>query len=293
MGLTVDQQQQWSDNGYLILKHVYPPEYIDSLNNLIDNLWEGREQLTAQYVIDIFVESENEKRIFFADAPKEARQAPYKLNDLFLTSEQIRMAAAGEILTPILSELLDGFPMICNTLNFEYGSQQDYHVDTFYMPSPTPNKMIASWLALEDATLRNGPLTYYPGSHNIPPFLFSNGSTLVVPEEMGQFNAYMQEEIAKRNLRPVTFMAEKGDVLIWHSQLYHGGCEILDKGTTRKSLVTHYFTKEDFPDIEAPLITDSSCYMNRYRQPTGYKFTRRAPVSPTPAKRSWLRRLFP
>lgn len=284
MQLSLEQQTQWADDGYLLLKGFFSEQHIDYLNRMIDKLWKKRHTLGPDHVIDIFVETKQEKRVYFCDAPDEARHAPYKLNDLFLTSNDIRQTVAGAEMAPILAELLGGFPMICNSLNFEYGSQQDYHFDTFYMPSPTPNKMIASWVALEDATPNNGPLSYYPGSHKIPPYLFSNGRTNIVPEEMNDFSAYMKNEITQRGLEPQTLLAEKGDVLIWHSQLFHGGNEILDKKRTRKSLVTHYFTKEDFPEIEAPAITIESCYMKRAAQPTGYEYVAK--------KRSLFQRLL-
>jgi len=172
--------------------------------------------------------------------------------------------------------------MICNSLNFEFGSQQDYHFDTFYMPSPTPNKMVASWIALEDATADNGPLTYYPGSHKIPPYHFSSGSTLIVEEEMPAFNDYIYGEIEKRNLQPVTLLAEKGDVLIWHSQLFHGGSQINDTLKTRKSLVTHYFTNEDFPDLKPPKVCQHGGYMERAAQPVGYQYK----------LKNWFKRAF-
>lgn len=284
MALTPQQKQDWDDNGFVLLKGFFSSEQIDQVNGLVDNLWKTRKKLGPEYVIDIFVESEKERRVYFCDAPKDARHAPYKLNDLFLSSDQIRHTVAGKALEPILTEVLDGFPLICNTLSFEFGSQQEYHFDTFYMPSPTPNKMVASWIALEDATLENGPLSYYPGSHKIPPYLFSNGRTIAIPEEMDDFRAYMKKEIEERGLEPETLLAEKGDVLVWHSQLFHGGSPIKDKSKTRKSLVTHYFTKEDFQQDNTPLVTDNSCYMARPAQPTGYEF--QVP------KQSFIERLF-
>lgn len=282
MTLTQAQQKAWHDNGYLLLKNFYSKEYIDKINSLIDSLWDKRKTLDAQYVIDIFVETEQEKRVYFADAPKDARHQPYKLNDLYLSQNEIRQTVVGERLAPILRELLNGFPMVCNSLNFEFGSQQDYHFDTFYMPSPTPNKMVASWIALEDSTPNNGPLTYYPGSHKIPPFHFSNGSTIIINDEMPAFHKYVSNEIKKRGLKPEVLLADKGDVLIWHSQLFHGGSEIIDKSKTRKSLVTHYFTNEDFPDLSPPKVCENGGYMPRAAQPVNYEFK----------PKSWLQRTF-
>jgi len=282
MALTQEQRSQWNNNGYLLLKGFYSVDDIDQVNHLIDELWRNRKKLDAQYVIDIFVETDQERRVYFADAPKEARAKPYKLNDLYLSQDLVRQTIVGQRLAPILAELLEGFPMVCNTLNFEFGSQQDFHFDTFYMPSPTPNKMVASWIALEDATPDNGPLTYYPGSHKIPPYHFSNGSTIIVNEEMSLFQDYIQTQIKQRELTPEVLMAEKGDLLIWHSQLFHGGSKINDKSKTRKSLVTHYFTNEDFPDLNPPKVCEHGGYMTRAAQPVSYDFK----------AKNWLQRTF-
>lgn len=280
--LSVEQTQFWDDNGYLLLKNFYTPEQIDVVNQLINGLWDKRKKLDANYVIDVFVETDQERRVYLADAPHEARNKPYKLNDLYLSQSEVRSMVAGESMAPILGELLQGLPMICNSLNFEFGSQQDYHFDTFYMPSPTPNKMVASWIALEDTTTENGPLSYYPGSHKIPAYHFSNGSTIIVEDEMPAFNEYIYGEIEKRGLKSEILLAEKGDVLIWHSQLFHGGSPIADISKTRKSLVTHYFTHEDFPQEQPPMITPGSCYMARAAQPVPYEFK----------AKSWFERTF-
>ncbi|MFT4634341.1 MAG: phytanoyl-CoA hydroxylase [Arenicella sp.] len=282
MTLTEEQQLAWQENGYLLLKNFYSSDAINDINSMIDYLWKRRSKLSAEYVIDIFVETDDERRVYMTDAPTSARKQPYKLNDLYLSQKKIRELVVGERLAPILRELLDGFPMVCNSLNFEFGSQQDYHFDTFYMPSPTPNKMVASWIALENATTENGPLSYFPGSHKIEPYLFSNGTTHALAAEMSAFNDYVYAEIEKRGLKAETLLAEKGDVLIWHSQLFHGGSEITDKTKTRKSLVTHYFTNEDFPDVKAPKVCDDGGYLARQAQPVNYQYK----------PKSWLQRTF-
>lgn len=282
MTLSEQQRQDWDNDGYLLLKGFYSAERIGQINALIDRLWKQRRSLGPEYVIDIFVESPDERRVYFADAPKNARQKPYKLNDLYLSQSDVRDLIVGQELAPILQELLQGTPMVCNTLNFEFGSQQDYHFDTFYMPSPTPNKMVASWIALEDTTMDNGPLSYYPGSHKIPPYHFSSGSTIIVNDEMPKFRDYVYGEIKERGLKPATLLANKGDVLIWHSQLFHGGSKIVDPTMTRKSLVTHYFTNEDFPDLTPPKVCDQGGYMDRAAQPVAY------PYQP----KTWLQRLL-
>jgi phytanoyl-CoA hydroxylase len=58
---------------------------------------------------------------------------------------------------------------------------------------------------------------------------------------------YLHEEAARRNLPLAKFSAKKGDVLLWHAELPHGGGEINKPGRTRRSLVTHYCPKALMP----------------------------------------------
>jgi hypothetical protein len=43
----------------------------------------------------------------------------------------------------------------------------------------------------------------------------------------------------ERGLAVKTFMATKGDVLVWHGDLLHGGAPIQDTSSSRKSLIAH------------------------------------------------------
>jgi ectoine hydroxylase-related dioxygenase (phytanoyl-CoA dioxygenase family) len=99
---------------------------------------------------------------------------------------------------------------------------------------------------------------------------------------MPEFKQYIASEIEQHGLKAETLLAQKGDVLIWHSQLLHGGSEIIDKRRTRKSLVTHYFTNEDFPDLEPPKVCDDGGYMDRKAQPVDYQYK----------PKSWFQRTF-
>jgi ectoine hydroxylase-related dioxygenase (phytanoyl-CoA dioxygenase family) len=150
----------------------------------------------------------------------------------------------------VIGDLLSSAPVVINSLLFEHGSQQAPHFDTFYMPSRTANLMTASWIAIDPVTETNGPLVYYPGSHLIPPFRFSDGSLCPPsPEEMREVEAHIQDVIKKSGVRQEIFLARPGDVLIWHAQLLHGGLPIFNKLEKRTSLVTHYWTTTDLTDV--------------------------------------------
>jgi ectoine hydroxylase-related dioxygenase (phytanoyl-CoA dioxygenase family) len=166
------------------------------------------------------------------------------LNDLYLTRPEVRQMALDARLVRVLRDLLDGAPAICNSLHFERGSQQAFHFDTYYMPGPCVGGLIVSSICLEDVDVQAGPVRYYPGSHRIPPYRFSHGGVHAVPDEMELATKYALGEVERRELAEQPFLGRKGDVLLWHEQLYHGGSPIADQAKTRRSLVTHYWKRD-------------------------------------------------
>ena len=180
--------------------------------------------------------------------------------------EEVREIICNEKIASIIFDLLKGFPVICNSLYFERGSEQRMHFDTFYMPPKTPGKMLATWIALEDVNDLNGPLIYYPKSHKIKPYIFSNNRTIALNNEMKGFDNFINNEISKKNLKPRKLFAKAGDVFIWHSQLYHGGAKIIDDKITRKSIVTHYFEEKDCNKENITKINKFGYYLNRDHQ---------------------------
>lgn len=245
--LTAEQRAFWEANGFLILPGHFSRAQIDKLNGHIDQLWQESRSSRRETVVDIFIGTPQERRTRLSDAPLEARATPYKLNDLYLESDVVRQTVLEERLASVLEDVLEGPPLVCNSLNLEFGSQQRDHTDSLYMPAPVGLYLTASWIALEDGSPDSGPLRYYAGSHKIPPYLFTTGAINAVDEEMPRYYEYMQRELARREIKSETFVPKMGDVFIWHSQLYHGGEPIKNRSLTRRSLVTHYWRAQDVP----------------------------------------------
>jgi len=198
--LSPEDRSFFQENGYLILKGFYSEAQIAKLNDQIAGIWAESRSKPSRIVVDIFTETPNQRRVKLNDAPIEAKGRPHKINDLFLEYPQVRDFVLSKRLGKILTDLLGHVPVICNTLNFEYGSQQDYHTDSLYMTPLKDLNLIATWTALEDCRPEAGPLMYYPGSHKIPPFLFSHGRMAAVHEEMGAYRDYMEREVHERGL---------------------------------------------------------------------------------------------
>lgn len=108
--------------------------------------------------------------------------------------------------------------------------------------SEIPSHLAAAWIALEDVHIDSGPLFYYPGSHTIGKFnfgngIFFNGQSTYDPND---FAKYLDDTCQKAGLEKKTLLIKKGDVLLWHAALAHGGDEIRNPALTRKSFVCHY-----------------------------------------------------
>jgi ectoine hydroxylase-related dioxygenase (phytanoyl-CoA dioxygenase family) len=269
--LSKKQRAQWSARGFLVLPRFFGKGRIDSLTDLVEDEWRDRQRDDNPLVIDVLEGPLADRRMYFRDAPDDAKQYPYKLNDLYLTRPEVRDVVLDHRLVAILRSLVGGGDVaVCNSLNFERGSQQTYHFDTYYMPGPCTDGLVVTSICLEDVRPDAGPLTYYPGSHQIPPYRFSNGALAAVPDEMDEATEYAYREIAARGLEAVDFHGRKGDVFIWHEQLYHGGRKIADPSLTRRSLVTHYWRADRLEIPEGWHLSpmgEHSGYLSRNHQP--------------------------
>ena len=245
--LSAEQRQFWDDNGYLVLKNVLSSDQVAEVLALIDNEWSDRAD--NRHHVDVLSGPDDSKTFEMKDTVPEHRKEVYKLNNLFIHRALIRSTAFSPRIKAALEEILDGDPMICNSLNFERGSQQPFHLDTWYMPPPVDNMMVAANIALDPMNADNGPFVYYPGSHKIPPYRFSHGRLNIVDSEAADCNAYLQSEVERRGF-------------LWHAQLFHGGMPIKDISLTRNSLVVHYWRSGDMP-ADSFLRDEAGSYIRR------------------------------
>jgi hypothetical protein len=231
---------QWRDRGAAILPGFYGDAEIDAVLADYRALWE---QGDARVTVD---DMDTEQRLRLRDVPPDARrQHRFKVNDLYLEQASVRHLALNERLVPVLHALLGQRPALCNSLSLEYGTEQADHVDSLYMTPRTPSDLVAVWVALEDCMPDAGLLRYWPGSHAIEPYVFSDGGRHYLPDEMDAWNRYIRAQLEQRGLAPELFAAKKGDVFIWSSHLLHGGSPISRPGSTRRSIVFHYFSESD------------------------------------------------
>lgn len=259
--LTDAQLAHWNERGFLVLRGFMSRAELARIRAVVDHEWAN--PAGNDHVVDVLTGPNSGGAFRMAEAPPGSRNEVYKLNNLFARRPEIREVALSPRLRAVLARLLDGEPLICNSLNFERGSQQAFHIDTWYMPPPVDDRMVVASIALDDVGADNGPLVYYPGSHRIPAYRFSTGRLNEVPAEMPQCVAYVQSEIAKRGLSEEEFRGSSGDVFLWHAQLLHGGRPIRDMAKTRATLVVHYWRADDLPREEVRVDPASGSYLGR------------------------------
>lgn len=164
-------------------------------------------------------------------------------------SKILNSIGENENLKQLLSTLMGGKAKLFQSINFLMGSEQDTHSDSIHMTTYPLGGLLGVWIALDDITLENGPLHYYAGSHQLPYYLnrdYDNEGTYFTLGSKG-YEAYegmIAKKIEEHKIEKTVFLAKKGDLLIWHANLFHGGNKHIDKTQTRKSMVLHYFNEK-------------------------------------------------
>lgn len=269
-----DAKASYEREGYLILKSWFSGQQVGELINQAKQLWSLPRN--EKLVVDFGSGELANQRMLLKDAPAFGAYENHKINDLFLESDQFRSVFLGNRLSSLLGSLLGGAPCACNSLHFTYGSEQRAHFDTWYMPPPVADKMAVVSVALEPYTADNGPLYYYPRSHLLPKYRFSNGHIRAIEVEMPNCDKHVFGEIEKAGIEKKVFYCDAGDVFVWHSQLLHGAEPHLNKNMTRRSIVVHYWRHNDIDsNAEYPWLhglerpSYDGYYVNRPHQNVG------------------------
>lgn len=216
--------RQFVAEGYMVLENFFPEKDTATLNAEVDDLLQKGKagyNFTGRKIFNLWETSRLADERFFQNPD----------------------------LTRLLSFLLGKKVVPFQSLNFTLGSEQRAHSDSIHMTTEPPGYLIATWAALEDCTAENGPLFYFPGSHRLPFVTTEDYDSWNTAFTIGEHNNRHYEDkieqiIQEKGLKKQLFLARRGDVLIWHANLLHGGSPITKSGATRRSMVCHYFAED-------------------------------------------------
>lgn len=213
----------WSEDGYVIIPSLFSEEEVDIINSEIERLAEA----------GIIKWRYGNKKLMFA----------------YRHSDKVKAILDKPELNDTLSFLLGKSINLFSSINFYKGSEQLAHSDSVHMTTHPPGYLIAAWIALEDIKPDSGPLTYYPGSHKLPYVMnedFNHGGNFLKlgKEPYNHYEEKIASVLAENDFSSKTFLPKKGDILIWHANLLHGGCPMTSDSSTRKSMVLHYYASD-------------------------------------------------
>lgn len=220
--------RQWERDGFVILKAFYAPDEID-------RAWRAYEDRIADGMVVPPIEP-----LYDGDV------RPGRVLNPHFSVEAMDAMLFDPRIGAIIGLLLGAKAKPFQTIAGHKGSQQSEHSDSIHMTTYPNGFLAATWTAYEHIHADSGPLVYYPGSHKLPYILSED---LGMRAEVGYedywalYEPAVQATIRQHDLKAEYFLADKGDMLIWHANLLHGGSKVREPTLDRKAVVCHYFAE--------------------------------------------------
>lgn len=230
-----ENQRFWRENGYLILPKFMP-------DNLIEDYVRIRQKCRGGVG-------------GWAGAPYNYYQ-------------EVRDFCLYKPLVEIIENLIGDKPLLHLNLTGWVSSERNWHQDDYLNAPNVKGAYLAAWAALDDINPDSGPFEYVPGSHRWPTMSADKIRSLLHPYYANQWGSPGRDDghwaehseslcaraaedyIERRGVKPVQFLANRGDVLLWHACLLHRGSKPKVPGMLRKTLISHYSgerSRTDFP----------------------------------------------
>lgn len=206
---------EFEERGFLVIDLGLAPDFIERLTLGVEPLY------PAEHV--------------------EQPTAPARVQDAWKTVDEVRQLAVSPIVLSALEQLFGRAALPFQTLNFPIGTRQLTHSDTVHFNSIPSGFMAGVWVALEDIDLDNGPLQYYPGSQRLREYSMQDFELEPGYANYRHYEARIQELVEAESLVPEFGTIQRGQALIWHANLLHGGAAQRDLSRSRHSQVTHYY----------------------------------------------------
>lgn len=216
--LTDEQIAYFAEHGYVVVDFLFDVELLDRVVEKVDSLYD------ENYHSD-------------PTLPARAQNAWHSI-------DEVRQLAVDSRVLSALQQLVGRKALPFQTLNFPIGTRQKPHSDTVHFNSMPKGFMAGVWVALEDIDENNGPLVYYPGSHKLREYTMQDFGLEPGYDNYQKYEECIQELVERERLVAEYGTIKKGEALIWHANLLHGGASQKDLSRTRHSQVTHYFFED-------------------------------------------------
>ena len=257
--------RQWFEQGCFVLEGAGDDFLIDAMIRELNGVWSA-EQGTPNLRIEQLQKDDSEPpgilHIDLVEIEPVRRQRLRREHAWRIHSFEEHSQAAKSLfehpkMLRWISLILDAQPIPWNSITFEYGSEQALHEDMAVSHIFPLNQLVGVWIACENIHPDSGPLVYFPGSHRrgmFPGFSNYPQTNLRTCNQSVtcDYEAYMTSESSK--FKSESLLIRKGDALLWHPMLIHGGSKVNNRQHTRRSFVSHYVVPgaDQAAEIEGP-----------------------------------------
>lgn len=226
--LTKTQIEQYETQGYTLVPNALPPELLDELRSVTDEICAQASELTEHSpALDL-------EPSHTVDEPRVRRiKQPQNVHPFY--SELARHPAVLDPIKPILGpniRLRAGCKI--NMKNPSHGSAVEWHQDWAFYPH-TNQSVLAVGILLDDMDETNGPVMFLDGSHRGP--VYSHHS-------QGAFCGAINLSEASLNVSNAREMyATAGSMTIHHARLVHGSA--VNRSDRPRRILFYEFTSAD------------------------------------------------
>ena len=226
--LDIDEvRKAFFETGFLTFDTGVGEDILDGIVDVLQPHWESKTAPTG--VLNHQLQEANLKR------------GCNRLQDLWEVVPEVKSIALDNYVLYLLEELFGRRPKPFQTLNFPVGTEQAVHSDSVHFNSEPFGLMCGVWVALEDISHDQGPLVYFPQSHKLPEITSEATGFDPTSENYQRLVLYWEEQIKEKSYQRKLGIIKKGQAIVWHANLLHGGSPQTDKSKTRNSQVTHYY----------------------------------------------------
>jgi chlorinating enzyme len=245
----VEQYAHYHRNGYLKIDGLLSNEDVNKLSDWSDDLFYGRIELEG---LDPLPDNPSNEQLY-------DRIQKNRIHNLHKKQE---IAEWGLLLPRVLdvTEALIG-PDILAVQSMVFFNPpgrggQGWHQDSYYIKS-YPDLLVGAWIALEDADEENGCLWVVPGSNCEPIYPGADWNQRAMRGHVHAKDAFENmievtgvsnlddetntlAQVVRKYPDPIPVPMKKGDVLFFHSHMFHRSYPNRTEDRLRRSYVCHY-----------------------------------------------------
>ena len=255
MGLTLEDLSEpapepspndWNDEGVVILRDVLDPQMT------ADYMAEW-EEANGYHGVRTFVDD----GVMGVDQLDADRPGGWPYVSPYMEHPALMAMCCQRPLADALADLLGRPAGVHLNLTGWVSTQRDWHQDGYLNPVHVGDAYAAVWMALGDIHPDSGVFQYIPGSHRWHRLLRSKIGAYVDladpawPKHSEDIlSPLVEAELRRRELTPVSYVPNAGDVLIWHPRLYHRGSTPGVPNAYRPALIAHYSGLGAHPELD-------------------------------------------